>query len=131
MPLPYRCDAGRRLAEALQVHAGLALAVFALPRGGLSLAREGVEAGRRNTTIASFTGHLLWHGVDLEVVTELMLAWNRQRCHPPLPDEEVVRTVHSIEATHRRHRRGTEVPDRAQHDKLGEADRQSKDPRSP
>lgn len=96
-----------------------------------ALAREGVESGRRNTTIASFTGHLLWHGVDLEVVTELMLAWNRFRCHPPLLDDEVVRTVHSIQETHRRHRIDAEVPDRAQHDKVGEADRQSKDPRSP
>ncbi len=67
------------------------------------LVREGVEAGRRNATLASFTGHLLWHGVDTDVIMELMLAWNRTRCRPPLSDDEVIRTVRSIEQTHRRH----------------------------
>lgn len=67
------------------------------------LVRDGVEAGRRNATLASFTGHLLWHGVDPDVILELMLAWNRTRCRPPLDDEEVVSTVRSIERTHRRH----------------------------
>lgn len=67
-----------------------------------SLVREGVTEGRRNATIASFTGHLLWHGVDPDVAMELMLAWNRTRCRPPLDDEEVIRTVRSIERTHAR-----------------------------
>lgn len=67
------------------------------------LVREGVTEGRRNATLASFTGHLLWHGVDPDVIMELMLAWNRTRCHPPLSDEEVIATVRSIERTHRRH----------------------------
>lgn len=75
------------------------------------LAREGVEAGRRNTTIASFSGHLLWHGIDPEVVTELVLAWNRFRCRPPLSDDEVVRTIRSIEETQRRHRGDANVAD--------------------
>ena len=69
-----------------------------------ALAREGVKEGQRNSTIASFTGHLLWHGVDPDVVMELMLSWNRVRCHPPLEDEEVIATVQSIERTHRPHR---------------------------
>ena len=54
-----------------------------------NLVHEGVSEGRRNWTIASFTGHLLWHGVDPDVTMELMLAWNRVRCRPPLEDEEV------------------------------------------
>lgn len=66
-----------------------------------SLVHEGVKAGQRNTTIASFTGHLLWHGVDPDVVTELMLVWNRVRCRPPLDDDEVIRTVGSIERMQR------------------------------
>ncbi len=70
------------------------------------LAREGVQDGRRNTTIASFTGHLLWHGVDPDVIMELMLAWNLVRCRPPLEDEEVIRTVQSIERTHKGVREG-------------------------
>jgi hypothetical protein len=62
-----------------------------------NLAREGVSEGQRNATITSFTGHLLWHGVDPDVALELMLAWNRAYCRPPLEDEEVTRTVRSIE----------------------------------
>jgi hypothetical protein len=67
------------------------------------LVHAGVAEGTRNSTIASLTGHLLWHGLDPEVVRDLMLCWNRVRCRPPLPDEEVARTVASIERTHARH----------------------------
>lgn len=66
------------------------------------LVRAGVPKGERNSTIASFSGHLLWHGVDPEVVMELMLTWNRARCRPPLSDEEVARTVESIVRLHER-----------------------------
>lgn len=66
-------------------------------------ARELVREGERNSRLASFAGHLLWHGVDPEVATELLLCWNRLHCEPPLSDEEVVRTVESITRTHRRH----------------------------
>lgn len=66
------------------------------------LARQGVAEGTRNSSIASFTGHLLWHGVDPEVALELMLAWNRARCRPPLPDAEVAAVVESILRLHRR-----------------------------
>lgn len=96
-----------------------------------ALAREGVEAGRRNTTIASFTGHLLWHGVDPEVVMELMLAWNRLRCDPPLLDDEVVRTVRSIQETHRRHSRDAGDREGADDEEVGETGRQPKDLQSP
>jgi hypothetical protein len=58
--------------------------------------REGVSEGERNATLASLTGHLLWRGVDPQVVLELMLAWNRTRCRPPLSDEEAARVVESI-----------------------------------
>jgi hypothetical protein len=64
------------------------------------LAREGVPEGLRNSTIASLTGHLLWHGVDPEVAHELLLAWNRTRCRPPLDDAEVARVVQSITRLH-------------------------------
>lgn len=66
------------------------------------LVHEGVKEGQRNSAIASFAGHLLWHSVDPDVVLELMLAWNRVRCRPPLDDDEVIRTVQSIERTHGR-----------------------------
>lgn len=65
-----------------------------------SLLREGVQEGERNTTVASLTGHLLWHGVDPEVAAELLLCWNAVRCNPPLSEEEVLRTVASIARLH-------------------------------
>lgn len=67
------------------------------------LVGAGVEQGERNRTIASLTGHLLWHGVDAEVALELLLCWNRIRCRPPLPDDEVARTVASVTRTHASH----------------------------
>jgi hypothetical protein len=66
------------------------------------LVREGVPAGERNNRIASLAGHLLWHGVDPDVTLELLMCWNALRCRPPLPEEEVVRTVESITRLHRR-----------------------------
>jgi len=69
------------------------------------LLRSGVEEGFRNNTIASLAGHLLWHGVDPEVMTELLLCWNRVRCRPPLDDEEVARVASSITRLHRRDER--------------------------
>lgn len=65
-----------------------------------NLVKEGIPKGERNTTIASLTGHLLWHGVDTEVAQELLLCWNRVRCHPPLPDQEVICAVLSIARLH-------------------------------
>jgi len=70
------------------------------------LAREGVAEGERNSTLASFAGHLLWHGVDPEVALELLAAWNNRRCRPPLPDDEVIRVVESITRLHARERSG-------------------------
>lgn len=67
-----------------------------------SLVRSGVRQGDRNSTIASLSGHLLWHGVDPDVVLELLLSWNRQRCSPPLDDDEVARVVQSITRLHER-----------------------------
>lgn len=66
------------------------------------LVKEGVPEGERNNTIASLTGHLLWHGVDPDVTHELLLCWNRIRCQPPLSDEEVIRTIDSITHLHDR-----------------------------
>jgi hypothetical protein len=68
------------------------------------LVHEGVAEGERNATLASLTGHLLWRGVDPEVALELLLAWNRMRCRPPLSDDEVVRVVQSIARLHERER---------------------------
>lgn len=64
------------------------------------LVAEDVPQGQRNSTIASLTGHLLWHRVDPAIVLELLLAWNRLRCRPPLEDKEVVQVVESITHLH-------------------------------
>lgn len=69
------------------------------------LLAEGVDEGERNATLASLTGHLLWRGVDPSVSLELLLGWNRLRCRPPLPDEEVARVVQSIARLHERDQR--------------------------
>ncbi len=74
------------------------------------LVRDGVPEGQRNSTIASLTGHLLWHGVDAEVALELMLAWNRMRCRPPLDDAEVAQVVASITKLHERGSSGPDAP---------------------
>jgi hypothetical protein len=64
------------------------------------LTREGVPEGQRNSTLASLAGHLFWHGVDATVVLELLLCWNRERCRPPLADDEVAGVVESITRLH-------------------------------
>jgi len=64
------------------------------------LAREGVDEGSRNSTLASLAGHLLRQGVDPKVALELLLAWNRVRCRPPLADDEVAQVVDSIAQLH-------------------------------
>ncbi len=64
------------------------------------LVRRRVPEGARNSTIASLAGHLLWHRVDAGVALELLAAWNRTQCDPPLPDDEVARVVESIARLH-------------------------------
>ncbi len=67
-----------------------------------ALVREGVAEGERNNTIASLAGHLLWRGVDAQVALDLLLCWNRVKCRPPLPDDEVAAVVQSIRRLHER-----------------------------
>lgn len=64
------------------------------------LIRAGVAEGERNSTMASLTGHLLARDVDPGAVLELMLAWNRTHCRPPLSDEEVAAVVRNITHLH-------------------------------
>ena len=58
-------------------------------------ALQGVEQGRRNTTCARLAGHFLAHGLSPDVVEAVLLDWNL-RNRPPLPEEEVRRTVAAI-----------------------------------
>ena len=62
----------------------------------LALIRQGTSEGDRNNSVAALAGHLLFRGVDPIVTLELVLAWNTARNQPPLPDDEVRRTVNSV-----------------------------------
>jgi hypothetical protein len=73
------------------------------------LVHDGVPEGQRNSSIASLAGHLLWHQIDPEVVLELLLAWNRMRCRPPLEDVEVAQVVSNIARLHFNEPPGDEI----------------------
>lgn len=70
------------------------------------LLRDGVDQDARGDTIAALAAHLLAHGVDSQVTTELLLAWNSARCRPPLEPQAVVAAVESITRLHRRSQDG-------------------------
>ncbi len=63
------------------------------------LVQEGVSHDQAADALGSLSGHLLWHGVDPDVVLEMMLCWNRVRCKPPLDDEEIIDAVQNISRT--------------------------------
>ena len=68
---------------------------------GAKPAREWVAAvtiveGARNDTLASVTGHLFRHNVSPLLAAALVEAYNATYCSPPLPDDEVQRTINSI-----------------------------------
>lgn len=61
--------------------------------------------GERNQAVARLTGHLLRNRIDPHVALDLIIAWNRRHCAPPLDEDEVFATVRSI-ATREVERRG-------------------------
>jgi hypothetical protein len=75
-----------------------------LPENWRRLVADGVSEGGRNEAIARLAGHLLRKYIDPYVALDLCRAWNFQRCRPPLPDQEVRRTVESIAACELRRR---------------------------
>lgn len=78
------------------------------------LVMEGVVEGQRNNSIASLTGHLLWHGIDPDIALDLLLCWNAARCRPPLSDDEVAHTVESVARLHLRREAGMDTPEQMQ-----------------
>lgn len=86
----------------------LALLAPARPRPGHSplwwrrLLAQGLVEGERNTKLAALAGLLLHHRLEPGTVLELLQGWNRGRCRPPLPAEEVERIVASILRTRAR-----------------------------
>jgi hypothetical protein len=81
-------------------------------RGGASqrslrlrqLVQCGLPEGSRNDGLVCLIGYLLRRYVDPLVALHLTLAWNQLRNHPPLSDEEVIRTVESIAGRERQRR---------------------------
>jgi len=68
---------------------------------GAKPAREWIASvtilkGARNDTLASVTGHLFRHNVSPLLAAALVEAYNATYCSPPLPDDEVQRTIESI-----------------------------------
>ena len=61
-----------------------------------TLVMDGVEEGRRDTSVARFAGYLLRRRIDPVVALELLQVWNETRCRPPLPPEDIERIVDSI-----------------------------------
>lgn len=71
--------------------------------GGTDLAkvlRHGVGEGQRDQTLARISGVLLSRGIPYPVALDLLLAWNRTRCRPPLPDRQVEKVARSISRYH-------------------------------
>lgn len=66
----------------------------------------GASKGHRDNTIASIAGHLLRRYVNPSLTLQLMLAWNRSHCSPPLSENEVKKTVNSVAKAELRRRKG-------------------------
>jgi len=62
---------------------------------------EGVTDGGRNNAAASLAGRFFNKDLSVPEITEILLMWN-ERNTPPLPEEEIIRTVSSMGSRHRR-----------------------------
>jgi KaiC/GvpD/RAD55 family RecA-like ATPase len=56
----------------------------------------GVGKGQRNSTAARLAGRYLAKGLSAEETALILVDWNRRKNSPPLPEEEIRRTVFSI-----------------------------------
>ena len=52
--------------------------------------------GERNSRLAALAGLLLRRHIDPHVARELLIGWNAIHCQPPLPADELERTLESI-----------------------------------
>jgi Bifunctional DNA primase/polymerase, N-terminal/Primase C terminal 1 (PriCT-1) len=62
----------------------------------VSMLRDGLEHGTRNTGLARLTGHLLRRWIDVDLTREIVHLVNEQRCRPPLSRREVQRIFDSV-----------------------------------
>jgi primase-like protein len=58
--------------------------------------RTCIPTGQRNATLASLAGSMRRRGASEAAIAAALLAENRLRCEPPLPDEEIRRIAASI-----------------------------------
>lgn len=70
------------------------------------VAMRGIAEGQRNMWVARLVGHLLRKGVDPLVALYLIAAWNQVHNQPPLPRDEVIKTVNAIAGRELRRRQG-------------------------
>jgi hypothetical protein len=66
------------------------------PDEWVALLRGPITKGARNDSLARLAGYLLRRRPAPHVVLQLVRAVNQARCTPPLPEDEVERTVDSI-----------------------------------
>jgi len=65
-----------------------------------------IPEGARNDTLTRIIGHLLRRYVDPMMALQLLLAFNRTRCCPPLADDEVIAIAKSIARREKQRRNG-------------------------
>lgn len=61
-----------------------------------AMVAKGVSSGQRNQQLVRLTGYLWSHGLAPGVIQGLIANVNRERCTPPLGEEEVRRIVSSV-----------------------------------
>jgi len=88
------------LKEALETEAPpwLREAILAASRPNTSATtkEELIPVGSRNTRLTSIAGSLRRQGMGFEEIRDTLLKINATRCHPPLPDREVVAIAKSV-----------------------------------
>ena len=57
---------------------------------------EPIPAGKRNVTLASLAGKMRRGGFPEESIHAALASYNKERCHPPLPETEVLSIAKSI-----------------------------------
>ena len=75
-----------------------------MPEDWLDIVTKPVGEGARNDTVATLAGLLFRRMPDPEVALELLVCWHAVKCRPPLPPDELKRTVDSIAAREMRRR---------------------------
>jgi P4 family phage/plasmid primase-like protien len=57
---------------------------------------KGVTEGQRHTKCLSYSGKLVWLGMDYSTALLHLRTWNETLCKPPLPDDELTRILRDV-----------------------------------